>query len=86
MTSIPTTPDTATTAQVAAHQTAVQAIVTALEAAPQNVDNAEAYLNAKAELVTSWVSAKHMKTRLIEVAAIAFTLGAGLAVLVLHIL
>lgn len=80
-TPVPTVPavaPTATSAQVAAHQTAVNKVKTALEALPQNAANAEAYLNTLAEEETSWVSARHMKTRLIEVSAL--TLAAGILV------
>ena len=73
--SIPAAAPTATTAQVAAHQTAVDKVIATLEAAPQNVANAEAYLNAKAEAATTWVSAKHVKTRLLEAAGLAAGLG-----------
>lgn len=73
--SIPTTPTVATAAQVAAHQTAIQTVITQLEAAPQNVENAESYLDAKAELVTTFVTAKHSKTRLLEVAAVVLVFG-----------
>lgn len=67
---IPVAPTTATTAQVASHSDAVQTIIKTLESAPQNAANAEAYLNAQAESVTTWVSARHMKTRLLEVSAV----------------
>ncbi len=67
---IPVAPTTATTAQVASHSDAVQTIIKTLEAAPQNAVNAEAYLNAQAESVTTWITAKHAKTRMLEVSAV----------------
>jgi hypothetical protein len=71
----PTTPTVATTAQVAAHQSFVQTAIADLEKAPQTVENAERYLDLKAESAIAWVQQKHVRTRIIEAVLVALAIG-----------
>lgn len=71
----PIAPTQATAIQVAAHNSAVQTAMTALANLPHTVENDTQFLNLQAETLTTWVSAKHMKTRLIEVTALALGIG-----------
>lgn len=78
----PIAPTTATTAQVAAHHNLLQTILTTLEALPTNAANAVKYLDTKAQVAATWVQAKHVKTRLLEVSAIVFVVAFVLGFLV----
>jgi hypothetical protein len=71
-TAAPAVTTTATTEQVAASHTALQAALTAAAALPHTVENDEKYLDLQAQTVATWVSAKHVKTRLIEVSIVVF--------------
>ena len=68
--STPATATTATTEQVAAQHTAIQTALTAAAALPHTVENDEKYLDLQAQSVATWVSSKHVKTRLLEVSAV----------------
>lgn len=82
----PTTPTTPTTAQVAAHHATVSAKIAAFEQAGiRTVDDAEDYLNAKSELLITWITEKHAATRLLIVAAVVLAFGLGVGFLIGHI-
>lgn len=80
---VPTTPTSASGAQVVAHQSAIQSALSAIAALPHTAENDANYLDLQAQSLATWVSAKHVKTRLIEVSvivfAVAFALGFAIA-------
>ena len=68
-------PLTATTQEVAAHHNLLQSTITTLEGLPQSVKNAKDYIEAKMQLTSTWVQAKHVTTRLWEAIAVGFAFG-----------
>jgi hypothetical protein len=84
-TTVPTTPTTATTKQVAAHHSILQNAIAEVEKLPQTVENAEKYLDLQAQSLATWVSAKHVKTRLLEVGALFTAIGVVIGWLISHL-
>lgn len=70
---LPSTP--VSTAAVAAHNDILNSILKSIESLPQSAENAKKYLDVKAQMTATWVDAKHVKTRLLEVSAIVLAFG-----------
>lgn len=86
-TTTPAIANTATTAELSAHQAAVQANIQSVEAeiksgATITADKAQQLANDFAQLTNGWIDKKHANTRLLEVLAGSAVLFFVLGVLV----
>lgn len=82
----PVAPTTATPAQVAAHNDVLTKAITAIEGLPHTLANDEQYLNLQAQTLETWVTAKHVKTRILETIAITAAVSILLTWIACHIL